>query len=395
MLQKTKLSQTGHLRSGARSDFAWTSLFPPDKWIGQSTIGAIIETLLRDVESQTQFDIDRYRNMKPSVSILIPVHNAASTIESTLQSLFDQTLTDFEIVLVDDGSTDGTIGVAHKKCDPRLRIIDAGRIGLIPALNLGLESCQASLIARMDADDFSAPRRLELQRQYLDTHPEVSVVGCLVESFCDTGTLGEGYLRYDDWLNTLVQHQEIARERFIESPLPHPSVMFRADDVRSIGGYRDLAWPEDYDLFCRMIAAGMHFAKVPAFLLRWRDHPQRTSRTNVRYTQDAILRCKAHHLATGPLRGRRTVVWGAGPIGKRLGRLLQAQGVQIQAWIDIDPRKIGQTIHGAPVLAPESLPTSDDVLLVAAVGVRGARDLVRSHLRDAGWVEGTDYYCAA
>jgi GT2 family glycosyltransferase len=335
----------------------------------------------------------------PAVSVLLPVRDAGALLDACLASLARQTLTDLEVVAVDDGSTDGSgerleVWAAQK---PWRRVIHQPPDGLVAALNRGLAACRGALVARMDADDIAHPRRLELQAAVLEAQPEVGVVSCLVRYYPRAG-VAEGFALYEEWLNGLRTHEQMARERFVESPLAHPSVMLRREALRAAGGYRDCGWPEDYDLWLRLFAAGTRFAKVERPLHFWREHHGRLTRRDPRYSTDAFQRCKAHHLALGPLSGRRSVVvWGAGRTGRRLSRLLLDQGVELAAFIDIDPRKIGGTARRRPVVAPEALPglLGEGAVVLAAVASRGARKLIRARLEAIGLVEGGGFWCVA
>lgn len=337
----------------------------------------------------------------PQVSVLMPCYNAAATLPEALFSLAEQTLADFEIVAVDDGSQDETRSVleAWAQREARLRVLEQPHRGIVAALNLGLEACQAPYVARMDADDRSDPRRLEAQLAYLQAHPQVSVAGCLVSAFPAEGVRG-GFRVYLEWLNTLVADADIRREIFVESPLPHPSVMFRADLVRAAGGYQDFGWAEDYDLWLRLYLSGGRFGKVPEVLLNWREHPERLTRVDPRYSLENFLRAKAFYLGEGPLVGRDAVlIWGAGMMGRRISKYLLRQDQPLVAFIDIDPKKIGRTRRGVPVLDPQALPqvweTYRRPILLAAVGARGARQLIRSRLNDLGLIEAVDWWSVA
>jgi glycosyltransferase involved in cell wall biosynthesis len=337
----------------------------------------------------------------PRVSILMPCYNAADTLSEALDSLAQQTWTDFEIVVVDDGSTDGTLTLLLEwaKKDPRLRLLTQAHGGIIAALNLGLTACQGEYIARMDADDRCLPERLSLQTRLLDESPQVALVGCLVRGF-PPEDVREGFRIYMDWQNSLQQHADLCREIFIESPFAHPSVMLRRSWLDRAGGYQEHGWAEDYDLWLRLYLLGARFAKVPEVLLEWRERPDRLTRQDSRYSLENFLRLKAHYLAQGPLRGRETViVWGAGMMGRRLGKQLERQGTPLAAFIDIDPAKIGHTRRGRPVLAPEALPElwrrSPNPVVLAAVGARGARRLIRQRLEGFGLVEGRDWWSVA
>jgi hypothetical protein len=251
----------------------------------------------------------------------------------------------------------------------------------------------------MDADDRAHPERLAQQTAYLDAHPGAAVVSSLVKAFPDED-VREGYRIYIQWLNSLVTDEDIRREIFVESPLANPSIMMRRVWFEKMGGYHDYGWPEDYDLWLRMYLAGAQFAKIPAVLLEWRDHPGRITRTDGRYSVENFLRAKAYYLASGPLQGRDAIiVWGAGMMGRRLGKQLQNNQVPLVAFVDIDPKKIGRTRRGKPIIAPGDLldwwERFENPALLAAVGARGARDLIRARLVGMGLVEGRDWWGAA
>lgn len=335
------------------------------------------------------------------VSVLMPCYNAAETLDEALESLARQTCADFEIVCVDDGSTDATPArlEAWARREPRLRVMRIEHAGIVAALNAGLEACRADYVARMDADDRAHPERLQLQAAFLDAHPEVDLVSCRVAGF-PAEQVREGFRIYIDWLNALLTDEQIRREMFVESPLPHPSVTFRREAVLRAGGYQDHGWAEDYDLWLRLYLAGGRFAKLGETLLEWRERPERLTRTDGRYSLENFLRAKAFYLTRGPLDGRDGVIlWGAGMVGRRLGRQLIRQGVPLTAYIDIDPAKIGQTRHGRPIFEPAELPrlweSQPNPALLAAVGARGARELIRARLTALGLVEGQDWWSAA
>ncbi|MDH7570179.1 MAG: glycosyl transferase, partial [Armatimonadota bacterium] len=202
--------------------------------------------------------------------------------------------------------------------------------------------------------------------------------------------------RYEEWLNSLVTHEEICRDLFVESPFAHPSVTFRKELVLNAGGYQDHGWAEDYDLWLRLALAGTRFAKVPEVLHYWRDRPDRLTRTADEYSFRNFRRLKIHYLRQGFLQTRHEVmVWGAGRGGKAWAADLEAAGLSIVAHIDVDPKKIGRTRRGRPVLAPDELPSPGGPPVLVTVGVKGARALIRRELDARGYVEGRDYVCVA
>jgi len=338
---------------------------------------------------------------QPKISILLPVFNAAAFLPQCLDSLSRQTFADYEIVAVDDGSTDESAAILMHAAsrDRRLRIHQIPHQGLIETLNHGLERCDGKLVARMDADDVAHPRRLELQIAALEAAGGPDIISSLVTHF-PRQSLGEGFRIYEGWLNSLVSHDDIFRERFIESPLPHPSIMARREDLRSIGGYRDMGWPEDYDLWLRLAGHGKTFGKVPRVLYLWRQHEGRLTRTDSRYSVERFLTCKAHHLVEGPLaESVPVIVWGAGQTGRRLSKHLLRSGASLKSFIDIDPRKTGRTLRGLPIHPPESLQgllsVDDHTVVLAAVSSRGARELIRRQLTALDLREGDEFWCVA
>ena len=328
------------------------------------------------------------------VSILLPVRNEARFLPAALASLFRQTMTSWELVAVDDGSSDATpailAGAARR--DPRVRVISLPGRGLVAALNAGLAACRAPLVARMDGDDVSHPRRLELQAAAFSADPALGLVACAFRHFPRAHLRG-GMLAYEAWQNSLASHADILRDLYVESPFVHPSVMFRKGAVEAVGGYRETGWAEDYDLWLRLAAAGIRFARLPHTLFFWRERPERATRNLPEYTVEAFRACKLHHLREGFLRGTTELILaGAGLEGRAWCRALGRHGLRVVHWVDVDPRKIGRTLHGAPVVAPHQVvPAMGKMLLT--VGTRGARAGVRRWAINAGFVEGRDFLC--
>jgi GT2 family glycosyltransferase len=278
--------------------------------------------------------------------------------------------------------------------DGRVVRLSTGGVGIAGALAAAAAAARGELLGRMDADDVSLPGRLAAQAAVLDGDARLGAVGTLVEAFPDEA-VGEGMRCYVAWLNALVSPESHDRDLFVESPLCHPSVMMRREALERAGGYREVPWAEDYDLWLRLHAAGYRIAKVPAVLLRWRQHARRATLCDPRYGLARFDLLKARYLAPRLRQmARPLAVWGAGKTGKHLARALGYEGVRAELFVDIDPRKIGRTARGAPIVAPEALPRGEHTVVVA-VGTRGARGLVRGWLDAAGFVEGVDYVCAA
>ncbi len=324
----------------------------------------------------------------------MPYRDAADTLREAVESVLSQRGVLLELIAIDDGSKDEGASVIAELAarDGRVRALSSGGAGLVAALELGRDAARGRFIARMDADDIALPARLARQAAALEDDPEVGALGTQVALF---GEVGEGMRRYVEWQNGLVSAADHARDLFVECPLCHPSVMLRREALDAVGGWRDGPWPEDYDLWLRLHAAGWQLAKVPEVLLRWRQRASSATFTSPRYAPSAFRAARAAFLAPVlAARGRGVAIWGAGPTGRRLARELEAHGARASLFVDIDPRKIGRTARGAPIRDAGALVRGAHTIVVA-VGARGARALVREHLSLRGFVEGDDFVCAA
>jgi len=203
--------------------------------------------------------------MTPTISILLPAWNAEQTLGVALRSLLSQTFSDFEVLLLDDGSTDGTVTVARGVADPRVRVIrDGHRMGLARRLNMGIELARGRYIARMDADDVSFPERFARQVAFLDQHPQIDLVGCRALAFRSDGEI-LGMLPFAG------THEAMCARPWRGIPLPHPGWMGRREwFVRHRYGLPEVMRAEDQELLLRSHAES-RFACLDEVLLGYRQ----------------------------------------------------------------------------------------------------------------------------
>jgi glycosyltransferase involved in cell wall biosynthesis len=330
------------------------------------------------------------------VSILLPVFDAAKTLPACLASVARQTERDFECLVVDDGSTDGSLELAQRLAerDSRFRVLPAPHEGLVPALNRGLDACRAPLVARMDADDWMHRERLSLQCAALDTDPTLEAVGSHVRCF-PREALGPGLRAYEAWLASVDSPRRVREERFVECPVAHPTLLIRRDRLVALR-YRDAGWPEDYDLVLRLLAASGRIGVVPRRLLGWRHGPERLSRTSETYDPSRFTACKAHFLAQDFLaRHSRYALWGYGGTGRALVRALRAHDRHPATIVELHTGRLGQTIQGAEVVSPHALGPPGTLPLVVSVAGATARGRIRRELSRRGYRECVDFVCAA
>jgi glycosyltransferase involved in cell wall biosynthesis len=388
----------------------------------------------------------------PQISVVLPVSNGFATIGAAVESILEQSSREWELIVVDDGSTDGTAAMVERliqETSPqaersrlsfpasvgpgapgaptrlsapsprrattpaettetavasgRLRIVRTPHRGLVAALNTGLATATGDLIARMDADDRAHPDRLARQRAFLLENPHIGIVGSAAVTPPREGNAG--YRRYTEWVNGLTHWRQIRRARFIESPLIHPTVMFRRDLVDRHGGYREGPFPEDYELWLRWFAAGVKAAALPEPLLIWNDPPERFSRTpTAMQDRDAFYRIKAQYLAREvgeARRGRAVILWGGGRRTRRRfepfeAALVETAGTEVAAIVDVAGGAT-RPFRGrrVPCISPGEVPPPREAYVVAGVGSIGVRMQIAAALARRGYRYERDWIAAA
>lgn len=237
----------------------------------------------------------------PLVSVLITIFNGADLITSTIESLQHQTYPQFEIVVVDDGSTDNSAEVVRELAisDPRIRLFSPGRLGRGKALNYGLKQCQGEFIAINDADDVSHPDRLQKQVAFLIENPDYGLVGCY-SMIVDLATGVQRVTQYP------ITDKALRLQLTQGSCFNHPEIVFRQSVVRRIGGYTETRrFLFDRDIIIR-VAKVSKIAKVPEVLVTIQHHQGRffyhSFKGRHRDTQSILLQMKAIHLFGFPKR---------------------------------------------------------------------------------------------
>jgi glycosyltransferase involved in cell wall biosynthesis len=246
--------------------------------------------------------------MTPPVSVLMPVYNAARYLAEAVESVLGQTFTDFEFLIVDDGSTDRSRVILEQYAvrDSRIRLVSRPNTGYAVALNELLRLARGALVARMDADDVALPERLQRQLDYLRAHPDVVCVGSAVHLIDEGG-------RFLRDAHPGMESDEI-QERALtgDCVLNHPSVMMRRAPVEAVGGYHPEFEPaEDLDLWLRLGEVG-RLTNLPDVLMKYRQHTasfsERHQRLQLERSAAAVLEaCRRRgipprHVAVNPWR---------------------------------------------------------------------------------------------
>jgi len=205
----------------------------------------------------------------PAVSILLPAYNAEKYLRETIDSLLQQTFTDFELLIINDGSTDNTEKIINSYTDGRIQYVkNEKNSGLIYTLNKGIDLAKGEYIARMDADDICLPQRLEKQKDWLDSHPATDIAGCYVE-LIDEHNNSKGTSPLDTKTTT---YSSIRKKISRDNCMSHPTVMMRSEIAKR---YKYSIYQhnvEDYDLWLRLCRDNRVIEKVPEVLLLYRIH---------------------------------------------------------------------------------------------------------------------------
>lgn len=333
--------------------------------------------------------------MGAPISILLPFHNAEPTLDTAIASIATQTHSSWELLLIDNASTDAGPAIAQRRSqhDPRIRVLHEPRTGIAHALNMGLLHAKSEYIARMDADDISHPERLAKQLAHMEAHPEIGVLGTRT-TFATTVEKSSGMRWFVDWQNAILSPPDHYTKRFVDAPLAHPTVMFRRALAEQHGGYSTDPVPEDHELWLRWMDAGVCFAKMPEELLIWNDHAHRLSRTHTNYSVDAFFATKAKWLAKWMQRkvnGRPVIIAGTSGLCRDRARLLEAEGVHIHAFTDVKPR----AVPGYVFVPHDTLPPTGEAFIVSFISQRGTGDRIAAFLGSRGLVEGNDFILAA
>ncbi len=277
----------------------------------------------------------------------MPMKNAGAFIEECVDSILNQTFQDWELIVVDDHSTDNSYALlldySHK--NQRISILKNDGKGIINALRKAYKASSGQYISRMDADDVMTPDKLEWMFRALQEKGRSYLAVGLVKYFSESG-VGNGYLQYATWLNQLTLSSSNFLDIYRECSIPSPCWMIDRADFDLCEGFNSDVYPEDYDLAFRFRRMGFKIAPIKKVVHLWRDYPTRTSRVDENYADNRFLDLKiSYFLEQDYDVNLPLVIWGGGHRGKKIARLLAQNEVTFE-WFCNNPKKIGQDIYG-------------------------------------------------
>lgn len=337
----------------------------------------------------------------PKISVLMSVYNGEEFIAESIQSILNQTFKDFELIIVDDGSTDNTVDIIKSFDDPRIKLFTLKEnVGVGAALNYGLRKVTGKYIAKVDSDDINHPTRLLKQKEYLDKHKDIDLVKTLIEYFPHNEKVAQS-VRYKNMknikekqLNQIVSPEEINKKLYWWCCIPHNSIMARAEVIKRVG-YSNVRLGEDYELFYKLNKLGYKMDTIKEILVKFRVRD--TSITgSMEYQQEyinLIYNMKKSELESFLEESQKIYIWGTGNLGKYVFNELSQRGYKIEGFIDGIPEKQGKILYDKKVYSPGILRVKQKNKVI--VCAQPAREKIVSYLEKLGYEGIKNYFVYA
>ncbi len=290
--------------------------------------------------------------MEDLISIIMPFKNCGDFLEETIGSILNQTYENWELIAINDHSADNSEELIQNLTkDKRIKVITNNGDGIINALQTGYKIVKGNYITRMDADDIMQPSKLEVMQRLLYESSTKKVVIGKVHYFKSNGSeIGNGYLNYENWINSLAEKGNSFKEIYKECPIPSPSWMLKRELFEEIGGFNSSIYPEDYELAFRMYEYNLTVVSTKEKVHLWRDYETRTSRTHENYKDNRFLSLKVNQfIKLDYNQKQRLSLLGAGKKGKLIAKLLIDKGIKFD-WCCNNENKIGHIIYNKELL---------------------------------------------
>jgi glycosyltransferase involved in cell wall biosynthesis len=279
------------------------------------------------------------------ISIVMPMRNASPYIETCLNSIINQTYTNWELIIVNDHSTDQSEKIIHSLVhnETRIKLLNNKGKGIIDALKLAYANSKGNYITRMDADDIMPIRKLEVLKKIVLKNPNAVSTGKIKYI---GKHLREGYIKYEAWMNLMMENHTHYQQIYRECVLPSPAWMMHRQQFEKIGAFNSNVYPEDYDLTLRIYRAKLPIVAANEIIHIWRDYNERTSRNDPNYAFNTFEALKTKYFIEIDYQPSKILVlWGGGKKGKNIARLLKQHDIKF-IWACNNPKKINQSIYG-------------------------------------------------
>ena len=281
------------------------------------------------------------------ISIVLSARNEEKYIHECIASIINQSFKDWELIAVDNNSIDKTLQIlqGYQENDSRINVYTNQSGNLLDALALSYSKVSGDIVTRMDADDVMPANKLKDLVGLLQKVGKGNIVTGKVK-YISENELGDGFTRYENWMNTMVEEASWLRYLYADCPIASPNWIMYKEDLDSIGGLITGEIPEDYDMAFRIARSGIKINGVGTITHIWRDHPGRNSRVDDNYDLLSYLPFKVNnYLKTSRDDSKRLALWGVGKRGKLMAQQLIEEGAEF-IWVTDNPKKIGKDIYG-------------------------------------------------
>jgi glycosyltransferase involved in cell wall biosynthesis len=330
---------------------------------------------------------------QPLISILIPFKNTEDFLGECLNSIISQTYTNWELLIIDDHSTDNSYRFVenYTKKDSRIILLKNEGSGIINALKLAFSHATGDYITRMDSDDIMANIKLETLLNNLLQNKKNHIATGLVSYFSAEG-ISDGYRKYEQWLNSLTTNGTNYTEIYKECVIPSPCWMIHRDNLLAIDAFNPTRYPEDYDLTFRFYQANYKVIACDKVLHHWRDYGTRASRTDANYAVNSFIDIKLHYfLKLDYNTARPLVIWGAGTKGKTIAKKLAALNIPFH-WVCDNVKKIGKHIYNVQMKPFQHLETLEHPQTIVSVANSSEQAIIKAYLARLNKEAMQDYF---
>ncbi len=328
------------------------------------------------------------------MSIIMAVKDTAQYLPECLDSILAQTYPNWELIAINDHSTDETPEILndYSNSDDRIRVFHSKRHKLIPTLKEGYQHVRGTLINRMDSDDKMPADKLEVLVEEWGKYGKGTIIAGGTQHFVDEGEVGDGFLRYEKWLNNVAVRETHYEEIYQECVIPSHSWIIHREDFEAVGGFEPEVYPEDYDLCFRFYKAGLKVIGIDKVLHFWRDRSNRISRTWDEYKDNRYFELKIPYFyELDRDKQRPLVLWGAGRNGKDIARLILKREQDFH-WVCDNERKIGKDVYGLKMKHFDAIPTIKNPQILIVVTSPQDKEDIRSQLAKWGKLPVKDYW---
>lgn len=330
----------------------------------------------------------------PLVSIIMATKDTEPYLPDCIDSIVAQTYTNWELIAINDHSTDRTPEILNDYAakDPRIRVFHSVRHKLIPTLKEGYQHVQGTLINRMDSDDKMPHDKLEVLVKEWQKYGRGHIIAGGTEHFVDEGEVGDGFRRYEEWLNEVAKSNQHYQQIYRECVIPSHCWIIHKEDFDRVGAFEPEVYPEDYDLCFRFYKEGLKVIGIYKILHYWRDRGDRISRTWEEYEDNRYFDLKLRYFyLLDRDRSRPMVLWGAGRNGKDMAKLLLEEEDGFH-WACDNERKIGKDVYGIRMEHFNSIPDVENPQILIVVASPAEREKIEAQLAQWGKVPVHDYW---